>query len=224
MNKLKNISDGKDDETELNYFGARYLDPMLGLWRSVDAARQHFSPYLYGSNNPVNRFDPDGLEDIYLLRGSGYQKKPEPHINYPYDEWRERLNPAIEIMKAKGYSVYVGMANGKNFAKLVSDFEAKQAFYMGHIRGNSTTGKPDALSTYDHHAVDASKFGNYSNQSVELYLFGCNSKSLENSEWDNVFPNTIGNSNEPIESSLNADQFFKSVEDYANGLPQREIE
>ena len=31
-----------DDEIELNYFGARYLDPMLGLWTSVDPARQFF--------------------------------------------------------------------------------------------------------------------------------------------------------------------------------------
>lgn len=28
----------KDDETELNYFDARYLDPMLGLWASVDTS------------------------------------------------------------------------------------------------------------------------------------------------------------------------------------------
>lgn len=37
----------KDDEIELNYFGARYLDPMLGMWISVDPARQFASPYLY---------------------------------------------------------------------------------------------------------------------------------------------------------------------------------
>lgn len=52
----------KDDETELNYFGARYLDPMLGLWISVDPKRQFASPYLYVGNgmNPVNGVDPDG--------------------------------------------------------------------------------------------------------------------------------------------------------------------
>ena len=50
----------KDDETELNNFGARYLDPMLGLWVSVDAARQYQNPYLYAGNNPVMRTDPDG--------------------------------------------------------------------------------------------------------------------------------------------------------------------
>ena len=53
----------KDDETELNYFGARYLDSMLGLWVSVDAARQYQNPYLYAGNNPVMRTDPDGNQD-----------------------------------------------------------------------------------------------------------------------------------------------------------------
>ena len=52
----------RDDETKLNYFGARYLDPMLGMWTSVDPARQFASPYLYVGNgyNPVNAIDPDG--------------------------------------------------------------------------------------------------------------------------------------------------------------------
>ena len=56
----------RDDETELNYFGARYLDPMLGMWISVDPMRQFVSPYLYAGNgyNPVNVVDPDGNYSI----------------------------------------------------------------------------------------------------------------------------------------------------------------
>ena len=46
----------------LDDFGARYLDPMLGMWISVDAARQFDSPYLYMGNgtNPIKLNDPDG--------------------------------------------------------------------------------------------------------------------------------------------------------------------
>ena len=52
-----------DDETELGYWGARYLDLMLGVWISVDPARQFASPYLYvgNGNNPINGVDPDGM-------------------------------------------------------------------------------------------------------------------------------------------------------------------
>ena len=62
----------KDDETELNYFGARYLDPMLGLWISVDPKRQFASPYLYVGNgmNPVNGVDPDGNAAIIEKKGN----------------------------------------------------------------------------------------------------------------------------------------------------------
>jgi RHS repeat-associated protein len=51
-----------DDEIALDYFGARYLDPMLGMWISVDPKRQFASPYLYAGNgvNPVNVVAPDG--------------------------------------------------------------------------------------------------------------------------------------------------------------------
>lgn len=53
-----------DDETDLGYWGARYLDLMLGGWISVDPARQFASPYLYAGNgvNPVNGIDEDGNE------------------------------------------------------------------------------------------------------------------------------------------------------------------
>src|SRR5690554_862787 len=56
-----------DDETDLSYFGARYLDQMLGLWVSVDAKRQFNSPYLYAGNgtNPVRFFDPNGNVIIF---------------------------------------------------------------------------------------------------------------------------------------------------------------
>jgi RHS repeat-associated protein len=64
-----------DDEIALNYFGARYLDPMLGMWISVDPARQYHNPYLYANNNPVLRIDPDGNQDdiAAMIRGQFFR-------------------------------------------------------------------------------------------------------------------------------------------------------
>ena len=214
-----------DDEIALDYFGARYLDPMLGLWISVDPKRQHFSSYVYGSNNPIVRIDPNGLEDIYIIRGSPFYKNKdtgERFVLWEWDQWKKRLEPFVKTMKDKGYSVFVGPALDKIFSRLVQDQDAKWAFYHGHIRGNQLD-EPDALSTYFHVAVEAKHFRNLSNQSVELYLFGCNSKSLEMSEWDTVFPNIIGNTDENIDSEIDANQFFKTIEDFANHLLQKEF-
>jgi len=53
-----------DDEIALNYFGARYLDPMLGMWISVDPLRFFTSPYLYMGNgyNPIRFADLTGMK------------------------------------------------------------------------------------------------------------------------------------------------------------------
>ncbi len=58
-----------DEEIKLNYFGARYLDPMLGMWVSVDPKRQFASPYLYAGNgvNPVNGVDEEGEDFMVTL-------------------------------------------------------------------------------------------------------------------------------------------------------------
>ncbi|MDO4948021.1 MAG: RHS repeat-associated core domain-containing protein [Fibrobacter sp.] len=60
----------RDDETELNYFGARYLDPMLGLWISVDAYREFWNSYAYGPGSPVNGYDGDG--NVWKTVGKPY--------------------------------------------------------------------------------------------------------------------------------------------------------
>jgi len=84
----------RDDETELDYFGARYLDPMLGMWTSVDPKRQFASPYLYVGNgvNPVNGTDGDGnyYEDEYGRTNQDY--------NYVIPDFQEKVS--VEDMDA----------------------------------------------------------------------------------------------------------------------------
>lgn len=52
-----------DSETGMYYYGARYFDPSLSIWMSVDPLAEkfpNFSPYNYTMNNPINLVDPDG--------------------------------------------------------------------------------------------------------------------------------------------------------------------
>jgi RHS repeat-associated protein len=55
----------RDIETGYDYFGARYYDNDLGIWRSVDPMSDSHpgeSPYVYCSNNPLIIVDDDGRE------------------------------------------------------------------------------------------------------------------------------------------------------------------
>ena len=62
-----------DQDTKLVRFGARDYDPSTGRWTAKDPIRfAGGSPnlYAYVLNDPVNRLDPDGLEDPVAPQGS----------------------------------------------------------------------------------------------------------------------------------------------------------
>src|SRR5690554_5161160 len=103
----------KDDETELSYFGARYLDQMLGMWVSVDAKRQHYSPYEYGSNSPINVFDPDGNADLRLAIYYNAEANNQTRANVPFDansyvpvmykQISDRIDPSKDQVNVKAF-------------------------------------------------------------------------------------------------------------------------
>src|SRR5690606_27974757 len=51
-----------DEETGWYYYGARYYDPKISVWLSVDPlAEETMTPYQYTYQNPINLTDPTGM-------------------------------------------------------------------------------------------------------------------------------------------------------------------
>jgi len=62
-NRWKFTGHELDHETGLYYAGARYYDPKISVFLSVDPmmeAQPNKTPHHYTSNNPINRIDTDG--------------------------------------------------------------------------------------------------------------------------------------------------------------------
>lgn len=70
--KFKFTGKERDDETNYDYFGARYYDARIGRWMQVDPLDEKYlgwSPYNYVLNNPVANVDPDGKYSVKSIGG-----------------------------------------------------------------------------------------------------------------------------------------------------------
>jgi len=90
-----------DQETGLYYYGARYYDPKISMWSSVDPLAEKypsFNPYNYVLNNPVMLVDPTGMgvEDWI------YDKIKKNYV------WDKNVKSANDI-KDKSRFEYVGL-------------------------------------------------------------------------------------------------------------------
>lgn len=89
-----------DPETGLVYMQARYYDPQIGRFLSVDPVTTHESPtgafnrYRYASNNPYSFIDPDGRRDVYI---GGAADKDRTRIVQDYAGAQQQLNPGRDV-------------------------------------------------------------------------------------------------------------------------------
>jgi RHS repeat-associated protein len=121
-----------DPETGLYYFGARYYDPRVSVWLSVDpmaGERSWVSPYAYCSNNPENKIDPDGMDDYEInKRGRvvNHIETKERDAFFMVDKKGDRIEGKELILK---YGAV------ENFKSQYSD-DAKATFDWYNVRGD----------------------------------------------------------------------------------------
>ncbi|MEO6523791.1 MAG: DUF6443 domain-containing protein, partial [Mucilaginibacter sp.] len=74
------LYNGKEKQTTFDEYdyGARYYDPVLARWKSIDPLAEKsraWSPYNYGFDNPITNIDPDGMQSSRYDEDS---QTPEP--------------------------------------------------------------------------------------------------------------------------------------------------
>jgi RHS repeat-associated protein len=95
----KEFSDGAG--LELYDFGLRQHDPQIGRWTTIDPlAQKRFwaTPYNYVQNNPLNRFDPNGLTDYTLNKKTGEIKQVGEKNDDPDRILKSRVNKNGEVV------------------------------------------------------------------------------------------------------------------------------
>ncbi|MEI6697293.1 MAG: TIGR02594 family protein [Bacteroidota bacterium] len=104
----------KDEETGYSYFGARYLNTDFSIWLSVDPMSDdypHQSPFMYCSGNPINKVDPDGMNDGWVEDNGD-----KTHNVY----WDPKVSSKAEAV-GKTYHGETTLAMGKNENAMYGD-------------------------------------------------------------------------------------------------------
>ena len=144
-----------DAATGMYYYGARYYDPRISIFISVDPlAEQTFEPYSYVGNNPIMFTDPTGMskeggEDYIDIRADGKAVSIKPAdgedkvriidndgnivSQYTYGENGSfRLENSIErngLYEAVGYRIkFKDSKKGEKFYKFAAQAKAEFAF------------------------------------------------------------------------------------------------
>jgi RHS repeat-associated protein len=114
------------DELGLNFYdyGARNYDPALGRWMNIDPLaerRIEWSQYAYCLNNPVLRFDPNGLTDFTFDKKTGDVKQVGEKNDDPDRILKTNRKGEVKYKKNGEAKVAVGgieqgiLKDGQNF-------------------------------------------------------------------------------------------------------------
>jgi RHS repeat-associated protein len=99
----------EDGETGLIYAGARYYEPRVSVWLSVDRLAHkslNLTPYRYCFNNPVSFIDPDGRKE-YENADAYYKENPNGNLDGNDGHWlkQHRLDNTGSWLCANEYNI-----------------------------------------------------------------------------------------------------------------------
>jgi len=140
QNNLQNnlyLYNGKELNNEFfeNYdYGARFYDPSLGRWHSMDPSAESYypiSPYAYCGNNPIRRSDLDGRDwwdkvvgfsNAVVDNAIGYNRRGDytPTDASDYNTGQDMGDVASVLMGASETDAGTGIAAGSVVATVVS--------------------------------------------------------------------------------------------------------
>ncbi len=123
-----------DTETGLYYYGARYYDPKISMWASVDPLAEKYagwSPYNYTLLNPVVMVDPDGRSAIKILQSTAdFSVAFADKYTGGYATRINKLLGNNEVINTKSDVYHIGSAAGIFFNAALPSGKLKTAISM----------------------------------------------------------------------------------------------
>ena len=131
-----------DPQTGYYYYGARYYDPVVSRWLSIDPLAEKYpglSPYNYTANNPVMLVDPDGREtvrneesDDIIYIGNDGKVSRVVETDDPFNVFiMEETSQVLHLNDKNGLDIgrytYDGFLKGDRIFFPISDTELKRA-------------------------------------------------------------------------------------------------
>jgi RHS repeat-associated protein len=108
----------RDSATGLSYFNARFYDPAIGRFVTMDPIKDGSNWYVYCGNNPLKYVDPDGLEEIEILIGLDPSRWESP-----LEQLSHHLSNFYTSTDAYGYySLLTGLSVNYNSNATKNDF------------------------------------------------------------------------------------------------------